>query len=462
VKSPILPVAAIVALLTLPAAAPGAITIDYIPTGNSPSDPSWIAPGPDGNMWFVDQAANKVGYVTADGTITQFNAPGEPYSIAAGFDGAMWYTTFDEVHRMTLAGAITNNYDPPGTNVSNWGIRPGPDGRLWFTEFNESQVAAITMGGVITEVNEPGQPTELIAGPDGNMWIPGGYGNDIVKMPTSMAGATSYPVGPSTRPGNITLGADGNLWFTELEAGRLGRITASGTITEFPVPGATGLVGIAAGPDGNIWFGYYNGPDFWIGRADTSGSILNTFQTPAGTDFDNFSIGQPGSNTVWFAESGNDKIGRITIPPDPVPAAPDKTASDVQDLRFQRRAFAALASGPSVIARARKKKAPRGSRVSYTLAENATVVFTVERATKGRRKGQKCLANRRKGKRCTIYRQVKGSFTHTGKQGSNSFKFSGRVGAKKLRPANYRLVAVATDTAGNRGKAVRKSFRIRR
>jgi len=124
--------------------------------------------------------------------------------------------------------------------------------------------------------------------------------------------------------------------------------------------------------------------------------------------------------------------------------------------------FAALNSGPSAIAAAKRKKTPKGSRVSYTLAEDATVTFTVERAANGRRKGKKCVAKRKKGKPCTIYKRVKGSFTQSGKKGSNRFKFSGRVGGKKLRPGRYRLVAVATDTAGNRGKAVRSKFRIRR
>ena len=100
--------------------------------------------------------------------------------------------------------------------------------------------------------------------------------------------------------------------------------------------------------------------------------------------------------------------------------------------------------------------------MSYTLAEDATVEFTVERATKGRRKGGKCVAKRRKGKRCTTYKQIKGSFAQAGKKGANSFKFTGRVGGKKLRPASYRLVAIATDTAGNRGHAVRTAFRIKR
>jgi hypothetical protein len=134
----------------------------------------------------------------------------------------------------------------------------------------------------------------------------------------------------------------------------------------------------------------------------------------------------------------------------------------VQNLRFQRSAFAAFGSGPSVVATVRRKRTPKGSRVTYTIAEDATVTFTVERATKGRRKGKKCIAKRKKGRRCTIYKRLRGSFTHASKKGPNGFEFTGRVGGRELRPASYRLIAVATDTAGNRGKAVRKTFHIKR
>jgi serine/threonine protein kinase len=53
----------------------------------------------------------------------------------------------------------------------------------------------------------------------------------------------------------ITAGPDGNLWFTENSANKIGRISTSGTITEFPVPTAgSGPNEIAAGCDGNLWF----------------------------------------------------------------------------------------------------------------------------------------------------------------------------------------------------------------
>ena len=58
----------------------------------------------------------------------------------------------------------------------------------------------------------------------------------------------------ASAPCGITVGPDGNLWFTE-GANKIGRITTAGVITEFPVPtAASGPTGITMGPDGNLWF----------------------------------------------------------------------------------------------------------------------------------------------------------------------------------------------------------------
>ena len=54
----------------------------------------------------------------------------------------------------------------------------------------------------------------------------------------------------------ITLGSDGNLWFTE--SGAIAILNpATGAIKQVPLPttnGAQTPLAITAGPDGNIWF----------------------------------------------------------------------------------------------------------------------------------------------------------------------------------------------------------------
>jgi hypothetical protein len=53
----------------------------------------------------------------------------------------------------------------------------------------------------------------------------------------------------------MTLGADGNVWFTERVANKIGMITPAGAITEYDIPTAgSAPFLIAAGPNSTIWF----------------------------------------------------------------------------------------------------------------------------------------------------------------------------------------------------------------
>lgn len=131
----------------------------------------------------------------------------------------------------------------------------------------------------------------------------------------------------------------------------------------------------------------------------------------------------------------------------------DATRPLLRDLAMSRASFSAANTGPGFIAAV-------GTRVSYRLSEAASTRFTVERATRGRRRGRRCVKGRR-GRRCTRYVRLRGSFTQTGTAGLNSFRFMGRLRGRALRRGKYRLVAVATDAAGNRSAPVRRAFRIR-
>jgi hypothetical protein len=105
------------------------------------------------------------------------------------------------------------------------------------------------------------------------------------------------------------------------------------------------------------------------------------------------------------------------------------------------------------------KKAPKGTKIRFTLSEAAAVSLRIQRRTTGHRKGKKCLAKRRTGKRCTIYK-TKGTLKRSGRAGANSVAFSGRIGARKLAKGRYRIVATATDTAGNKAKQKTAAFRV--
>ncbi|MEA2405842.1 MAG: hypothetical protein QOE08_2489 [Thermoleophilaceae bacterium] len=156
--------------------------------------------------------------------------------------------------------------------------------------------------------------------------------------------------------------------------------------------------------------------------------------------------------------------GTITDDDNPTQGA-DITAPNTTALGFSAKVFRGAASGPSALARVAAKHKV-GTRVSFTLTEAATVTFTVERKSAGRKVGKLCVKPTKKNrtrKRCTRFVKVKGSFTRAGKAGKNSFKFRGRMGGTKLKPGSYRLVAVAKDAAGNKDKTPKRAnFQIAR
>jgi streptogramin lyase len=85
---------ALVLALAMSASAAPVITEYSIPTSNS--NPQGIVAGPDGNLWFTEGDANKIGRITPAGVITEFQIRtpnSSPRAIAAGPDGNLWFTS---------------------------------------------------------------------------------------------------------------------------------------------------------------------------------------------------------------------------------------------------------------------------------------------------------------------------------------------------------------------------------
>jgi streptogramin lyase len=243
-------------------AAPDALMSWPIPSPDS--EPIEITMGADGNMWFVLQNASSVARLEADGTITQFplRTFGFPNDIALGPDGNVWFTGGNgTIARITPEGIIHQfRYDIADSAL---GITKGPGATMWFTDVGDQVWRYDIVGRTFT-------PFQLPAG---------------------------------TFPGDIALGADGNLWFTQ--GSGLGRLTPEGVYTPFAVGEATAYA-ITRGPDGNIWFTERFGQR--IGKVTPAGDI--TYYTTTLHTLDSIVRG-PG-NTLWFTSFGDDRIARIT------------------------------------------------------------------------------------------------------------------------------------------------------
>ena len=305
---------------------------------------------PDGNLWFAQNEPNntlEIGRITPSGVVTEFpvaltGSLSEELTLAP--DGNLWFSTRDSIDRITPSGAITAFPLPPGSAIPG-GLTVGSDGNLWFTLSNESptggfatavDIGRITTAGAITEFSVPVPGFSIgpmTLAPDGNLWfteaMPSGippfvvYTNAEIGRVTPSGVVATFPLAYGySAPRALTLGPDGNLWFTEFDGGLndVDRITTAGEITQFPVPGGLEAGDLTVGPDGALWFlETSNGtiPQGAIGRITTAGAITQfpLVASPYTVAACDLTVAPDGA--LWFIGSpftlGQDSvIGRIT------------------------------------------------------------------------------------------------------------------------------------------------------
>jgi len=285
-------------------------------------DPSRIAAGPDGNLWFGGAGPPfTIDRITPAGAMTEFTLPqiqpgidANSYGgIAAGHDGNVWFGNSQAVGKVTPGGGVAWFPLPrfPATDGVE-GMSPAPDGNVWFTEYFGNRIGRVTPSGGFTEfpIPTPGaQPTNITLGPDGNLWFTERATSKIGRITTASV-ITEFP-SVSASPDGITSGPDGNVWFASLHA--IGKVTPAGQVTLFPLTAgqAEGNY-ITAGPDGNLWFMPYNG-SLPIGRMTTDGRLtLYPPLTPTSLTPKSGIVAGPDGN-MWFVEGAAQQIGRIDL-----------------------------------------------------------------------------------------------------------------------------------------------------
>lgn len=296
------------------------------------SAPWGITSGPDGNLWFADRGAQKIGRITTSGQITEYSVTVCcPIDITTGPDGDLWSTvTYDN-------GDATQSYigqtAPQGKTTLHpifsdythpWGITKGSDGNLWFTVYeNEIEedwndyFGMMTPQGKVTlyPAGTFAHPYYVTIGPDGNLWFTEGGASfqGIVQFNLLTKAMTYYEIYSRIEPIDITTGSDGNLWFTNF-AGYIERLNpTSGKFTRYTVPTPNSEPwGITSGPDGDIWFTEYGAGK--IGRFNpnaTAASSITEYSIPTPSSEPMMITTGPDGN-LWFTESGTGKIGKIT------------------------------------------------------------------------------------------------------------------------------------------------------
>jgi len=286
---------------------PGTIAEFTIPTAGA--YPWFITSGPDGNLWFSEWYAKKIGQITPWGSITEFAMPsgsGFPDGITTGPDGNIWFAEAEvnKIGRLQIATGTINEYAIPSGGAANQ-ITSGPDGRVWFTEPVAQRIGAMRSSGAVTEYTLAGgrSPQGIVGGPDGNVWFTLNSHTEIGRI--TPAGTVTY-FAISNTGDTIAVGADGNLWFTE--GFYIGKMTTGGTLTEYSSP-SVGSGAITPGNDGMMWFTEQGtGPGGTpLGSITTSGVTATTIYAAATAD--KLAAGSDGS--LWVTEGSANKVARI-------------------------------------------------------------------------------------------------------------------------------------------------------
>jgi virginiamycin B lyase len=238
--------------------------------------PHGLALARDGRtVWTTGKATGTLARIAADGSVATYQLPtigSVPIYIRPGPDPiappggtareTMWATELagNAIAAVSVAAAGRRG-GPPAADIVEYPIptpnsRPiaveeGPDGRMWFSEEAGGKVGRIERGGGIGEFSLPtptGRPPLLLAAlafdGDGNLWVqqyvghgdrPAAGVDRLVRISarilTAAPGAltardfTCFPVATAdTVMHRIARAPDGRLWFTEMNANKVGRI----------------------------------------------------------------------------------------------------------------------------------------------------------------------------------------------------------------------------------------------
>ena len=180
-----------------------------------------------------------------------------------------------------------------------------------------SPLSASAAPGDLTKVhNLTGLPAyrDIVEGTSGNLWFTNANSDKIGRI--TLDGVVTEFDGSST-PGEyfstIALGPDGNVWFAG-NTGKIHRMSETGSgLTSFAVTSAPELINdIAEGPDGNMWFTMWtNGSNTnMIGKITPTGTVTEYAANSGMDDSEDLTAGSDGN--IWFTHSAGDTITKIT------------------------------------------------------------------------------------------------------------------------------------------------------
>ena len=219
----------------------------------------------------------------------------------------------------TYSPNVSSEYTIPTANSQPAGIVRTANA-LWFTEAAGDKIGSLNENAVVIDYplpNANSKPLNVTVGQDGNLWLTEFGGDAIAKFNVATLGFTECQLSPAPTSGTptpygIAPGQDGNLWVTDPGSNGIWVIQPGcGMYAFYPLKTANAdPTSITVGPDTALWF-VEAGVDK-IGRIPigaASGTMPTEYPVSAGAGLGVIVSG--ADNALWFTESKSDKLGRM-------------------------------------------------------------------------------------------------------------------------------------------------------
>jgi len=299
------------------AAPVGALKQFKVPTANS--EPRAITNGSDGNRWFTEgtsftNAPPKIARITPAGDVTEIPVDCNGCiltDIIQGPDNVLFFTsnnpflgrynwetgTFLDPITIPNSGAVAGDLAVHGSDV-------------WFTDFNNDSLWRYSItAGQFTQFPVP-EPGDVVVDDAGGVWFTAPLEGSVDRLDPATGAVQAFPVPDGLTPRQLTIAADGQIWFTSRFVPQgVGRLDpATGTVTTFPTPSNPGPEGIAASPDGTVWFTQTTKGN--IARIDNAG-VITEAKAVKGSQPLGITVALNGD--PWYTMLSADKIATLQL-----------------------------------------------------------------------------------------------------------------------------------------------------
>ena len=306
-----------VGIISPSAHATGAVITEY-PSLNANAMPLQVAVDSASAVWFGEYNIGDVirfqnGVMTP---ITISPASGPMDLWANPQNGDIWLSSSGNyIVEISSRGHVTD-YAIPSSRSMPMGTTGDSQGNLWFSEEFTNKIGVVRTNGQISEYTIPtaaSKPTGLTVDQYDNVWFAESATDKIGRLSSNLV-FSEYPVSTGSKPLGINYWSGQKsqtlIWFTASSGNQIGSITQDGVVTTYTVPTA------ASSPEmimedalGNVWFTELQSSK--IGRLMSDHASITEYATPTPSSGPMGLAVNPSDNTVWFAETQGNNIAHL-------------------------------------------------------------------------------------------------------------------------------------------------------